>query len=1333
MGVIGSASSPDTCRPVNIASGTKFQIERDVSVSGAGSGFELNRIYNKAQTLPGLFGPRWGSTFDNRLGFQGTNGVACTIVPGLGAGSCSGIPSSSMAYVWVYRGDGARYSYAFNSAQNRWLPINGSSSAYAIFDTTLSQWIFHDEDGSVLTYSNQGRLLSRVDQYGVGWTLIYTEPYLLQTATSTTGKVFHFYWTNSKVTSVVDPAGQTYTYGYNSSGYLSGVTYPGSPSHTRTYLYEVSGKPYLLTGIVMDGTRFSLYAYNSDDTVLHSGVGSSGTYEESTFSYATNPTRTTVTSVSGAVSVYTFQLVNGLQKLASVSQSGVTGCPNAAQSISYDAYGNPSSALDWNGNQTLTSYDSNGRLLSKTTGINSSFPGEERLTTYNWLDGARLNWVKHYGANTSQPIDEVDFAYIPDGTAGARRLRSVTHYNRSAYGVSGQAQTTSYSYSFYSNGTISAVSIDGPVDGNGDITTYHFDTSGNLTSVVNALSQVASFSNFTGNGWPQTVTGPNGDVTKFAYDYSGAVTSKTRVINGANVTTAYVYNGLGQPKTISYPDGRIVTKTYTESGFLAQVQDSSDITVAGSGNETLTTTAYLARGYDVLNNLTGIYKRTQNVQTCSHGDDGCTAGTTTYTMYSDTYSRDQLGRVTAENGSKSQIYSASYDPNGNQLTSKDALNRQHTYSYNGNNELLYVSDPLSGMTTFGYDSAGNANLITDPKGNSTIYHYDGLGNLITVQSPDAGTTTYSYDNGGRLQTITRPDSSTLMYSYDVLNRVTQVSGPSVGISYYYDTCSNGLGRLCSVVDSTGSTAFTYTASGQLDNKTSSINSVSFTVDYNYDAIDRPWEIVYPGGNKVDYTFGSEGKVVAVAAVIGGTTYNVAHTSYMPFGPMAALTYGNGAILNFTWDTSYRLTKQFATGLLNWSYGYDSADQTTSFTDALTAANSATYAYDALSELKTVTSSGGNQAYTYDATQNRQTSTWGGGTDSLVVPAGNNRLNSITGTRARSYTYDPSGNVQTIAGWGGSYTMTHNSLGDLISLGLGGTTQYSYSGLGDRVRKSGPSGSFDYVYGQSGALIGETANGGSTLASQYVYLNGTPVALIRNGSLYYVHNDQAGRPTLITNSAKSVVWKSQAFAFYSTITADSIGGFNLRYPGQYYDAESGFAYNGARYYDPATGRYLESDPLGIGGGINTYAYAGGNPLSFVDPNGLYYIYDQATGEITHVEPGGPITSLGKGYAGLGIGLNNPAFQGVSNIGVLPVGTYTISPQQLNITGAGHKLAASMRLVPDRSNQMFGRGGFLMHGAKRGEKTQSSSNGCPILAKDIRDQIGNSGDNTLWVLP
>jgi RHS repeat-associated protein len=136
---------------------------------------------------------------------------------------------------------------------------------------------------------------------------------------------------------------------------------------------------------------------------------------------------------------------------------------------------------------------------------------------------------------------------------------------------------------------------------------------------------------------------------------------------------------------------------------------------------------------------------------------------------------------------------------------------------------------------------------------------------------------------------------------------------------------------------------------------------------------------------------------------------------------------------------------------------------------------------------------------------------------------------------------------------------------------------------------------------------------------YVHIGIQPIAFVhlapdQTAEIYYIMTDYSHRPFIVANAAGAAIWASQADPFgvgapNEDYDQDGINlTLNLRFPGQYFDAESGLHYNLNRYYDPTTGRYLESDPIGLKGGLNTYAYVGGNPVNFVDPLGLddYFI-------------------------------------------------------------------------------------------------------------------------------
>ncbi len=123
--------------------------------------------------------------------------------------------------------------------------------------------------------------------------------------------------------------------------------------------------------------------------------------------------------------------------------------------------------------------------------------------------------------------------------------------------------------------------------------------------------------------------------------------------------------------------------------------------------------------------------------------------------------------------------------------------------------------------------------------------------------------------------------------------------------------------------------------------------------------------------------------------------------------------------------------------------------------------------------------------------------------------------------------------------------------------------------------------------------------------EYIYLNGEPLAQVNAGSpetVTYLHTDHLGTPKFGTNAAGAQVWAWAPDSFGNGTPTGSAT-VNLRMPGQYFDAESGIFYNWNRYYNPEIGRYISSDPIGLEGGMNTFLYAGANPVMAVDPEGL----------------------------------------------------------------------------------------------------------------------------------
>lgn len=111
-------------------------------------------------------------------------------------------------------------------------------------------------------------------------------------------------------------------------------------------------------------------------------------------------------------------------------------------------------------------------------------------------------------------------------------------------------------------------------------------------------------------------------------------------------------------------------------------------------------------------------------------------------------------------------------------------------------------------------------------------------------------------------------------------------------------------------------------------------------------------------------------------------------------------------------------------------------------------------------------------------------------------------------------------------------------------------------------------------------------------------------------VFYYHNDHLGTPQVMTDEAGVTVWEAEYLPFGEAAVNEDPDGdgvlvvSNIRFPGQYYDSETGLHYNWHRDYQPRTGRYLEADPIGIDQGRNhLYVYVQNDPVNLIDPLGL----------------------------------------------------------------------------------------------------------------------------------
>jgi len=233
----------------------------------------------------------------------------------------------------------------------------------------------------------------------------------------------------------------------------------------------------------------------------------------------------------------------------------------------------------------------------------------------------------------------------------------------------------------------------------------------------------------------------------------------------------------------------------------------------------------------------------------------------------------------------------------------------------------------------------------------------------------------------------------------------------------------------------------------------------------------------------------------------------------------------------------------------------------------------------------VTRTNDNQSFGWDYSNNRTTSVRNG-VD--AAPSYDPASNRILGFGGRSFQYTGSGQIYIDGARGYGY----DAFDRLSSVTVNGATVATYgsNALDQRAIKTTAAGTTTYVYDTAGHLLEES--GPPSGLTDYVWFGDTFLGLVRGGQFYAAHNDQLGRTEVLSNQIGNPSWRAVNAAFDSSVAVDRIGGFNLRFPGQYSDSESGLYYNLNRYYDPTIGRYTQPDPLGLSAGINDYVYAQG---------------------------------------------------------------------------------------------------------------------------------------------
>ena len=778
--------------------------------------------------------------------------------------------------------------------------INELNSAYSL-EVVGTDWVFTDPRDTRETYAANGQLKQIEYRNGQTETLDYNlsiaeggddNPATLDRVTGPFGdSITLSYNADGQLDTVVTPDGSI-QYGYDGSGNLVSSTYPDLS--VRYFLYEDPVLPNHLTGrIDENGDRVSTYDYDAFGRVTLSERADGK--EQVQLAYNADGS-TTLTMGNGAVRNYVFSTVQGERKPTMIVGDVCSICADGEISDrTYDSNGYVDEVIDWNGNVTQTVRNARGLVMSLVEAKGST---EQRTTTTTWHANYRIP------TQIVSPKHTTNFMHDTNG-------------NVLAMTVASGALIRDWTMTYNSDGQL--LTIDGPRTDVMDVTTltYHTCTTGGecgqLHTVTNALNQVTTYDIYDAAGRPTIIIDPNGLETALTYDWRGNVLTVVQTPTvGTARTTTMTYDDVGQLKTLTTPDGMVLTYTYSAAHYLTKVMDNL-------GN-------YIEYNYDSMGNLID--------------EDTYDAGAVLKRAMDYAYDLNSRLDTVTEGGFLSDL---TIDSIGNLTNTMDPESASTTHHYDALNRLDQTLDALTGTISYGYDRHDNLISVATANGAMTAYAYDDLDNLTQEVSPDRGTTTYTYDEAGNRKTKTDARNKVTTYTYDALNRLTLVTLDDLStIAYEYDVGTNAKGRLNEITDSSGTTTWSYDNFGAVTQKVQTIGPVALTTGYGYDIAGRLSTITYPSGKVATYGYNT---YLPVSVSVDGTTI-LSGATYEPFGPVNGWTWGNASTASRDYDLRGLPTMISFAGT-DQALGYDGVGQVTSQLDSFF---NVAYDYDLLGRL-----------------------------------------------------------------------------------------------------------------------------------------------------------------------------------------------------------------------------------------------------------------------------------------------------------------------------------------------------------------------------------------------
>lgn len=1143
---------PDHCpvnNPINQATGNKFQIERDFEASG----FQIfvERTYNSHGWSDfGLFGAGWTSNLDRRI-----------IVPtDLGGVAIAVRPHGERIQFTEGRHDGSViYMNPPSDVRAGVTRISGT-------DGGVTGWTYLDEDDSVENYDEKGRLTSITARSGLSFRLVYKPSGKLDYAEDNFGQRMTFVQDSLfRITQIQDPAQRIYKYDYDGQSNLTTVTYPDTKfiRHIYNEAAYTSGvsQPHAMTGIKDEkGIRFGTYTYDANgmavatEHALHTAKAkveytvTDGMVTESKVTFGTAKPATYKTMVEGGT-------------IRSTSSDRPCIANPTAKEIEWTYRGQVGYVKDFLDHERRSYFDERDNEYLRKEFVED---GKVVETNFEWHPRWRLLSKMTRGAF------QVETGYDPVTSGLASFTISDTE--------KGKSRTWAYKTDDFGRVT----EEDGPRTDVSDITSFTYYQAneafpGQLKTVKNAAGHITTFVTYDALGNPLDIKDPNGVIVQLRYDPRYRLHTITR--NG--LVTKFDYDAVGQLETLTLPSKRSATYVYDNARRLTDIKLSDDArihyTPDAEGN------VKRSDVYDAKDKLVMTYGATFNglrqVATITNGHNK-----------SSTVFQDLVGNLTDVIGPGSVAVSMGYD----------ALGRAKTFTQTN-----------AGTITADYDMADQAWQIKDGNGYLSKLDLNLIGDVKAVSLPasDGSVLSQTPDDAGNVRSRTDFRGVAEQRDYDKLNRIksrTAIGAPSIGFTY--DEGANAKGRLTGLQDYSGATTFAYDKNGELSGVTRKYDGLTIITGLAHTSGNLT-SVTYPSGRTVSYSYSSgqlRGVKINDADFITGVYQH-------PLGKIEGWSWASGATYRRTRDKD-GLVDSYSLGNSTQTLGYDGNNRLETITDSGNAAYNQTFGHDLAGRVNgykglDATGRPSDQTYLYDLNGNRTTHRMNGTDYVYSYTPGNNYLETVPGPTPRAwlltsqYTINDGTNFFALDAYGRIVGVT-DAAGKA-------TTTYVLNGLNQRVTKVMPSGAkTHYVYGPAGELLAELDKTGKTV-KEYIWLpteaDGFPtlvgVSQGENGAVNQVFTDHLGTPRLVTAPSGDTLWRWVSDPFGGGAPIESGLKLNLRFAGQYFDSEHGYHYNWNRYYDPTTGRFAASDPIGLRGGFNTYAYAENDPLGRGDPSGL----------------------------------------------------------------------------------------------------------------------------------